>query len=62
MNNTKHKHDKQDYTHPHEDQQQKTRQQQETKKQGHKPDMLHKDANHQVQVHEHELPEMRMTR
>ena len=43
MNNTKHKHDRQDTINPQQDQQQQTRQQQEAKKQGQKPDMLHKD-------------------
>ncbi len=61
MNNTKHKHDKQDQIHPQQEQQHKTRQLQEAKKQGHNPGMLHKDLDH-YQVHEHELLETRMTR
>jgi hypothetical protein len=66
MNNTKHKHDKQDHTSPLEDQQQKTRQYQEGKKQGQQPAMLHKDLRetqvHEHEVHEHEMLETRMTR
>jgi hypothetical protein len=58
MNNTQNKHDKQ-FTHQ-ENQQQQTRQQQEAKKQGQSDSVLHKDLK--PQVHEHELPEMRMTR
>lgn len=60
MNNTKHKHDRQDTINPQQDQQQQTRQQQEAKKQGQKPGMLHKDPA--PQVHEHELVEARLTR
>ena len=61
MNKTTHNHDRQDQINPQQDQQQKTRQQQEAKKLGHKPVMLPKDQDH-YQVHEHESIEMRMTR
>lgn len=56
MNNTQYK----NQFHPQEDQQQKTRQQQEAKKPGRKADVLHKDSSNLVQ--EHERPELRLTR